>query len=89
MELAGNRLWRRTTLGLSFLLAVAGGLFGLVVADTISMILGGAADLRHYAWATLSGLAGSLAFVLAGLVYRLGRSDLAGPGLSAGEHLRT
>lgn len=54
------------------LLIVSALLSAMLVADTIPMIVGGAGDLRHYAWAVLGGSAAFLAVVLAVLLFRLG-----------------
>jgi len=65
-------LWLGITRVLMALLIVSGLLSAILVADTISMIVGGAGDLRHYAWAVLGGSAAFLAVVLAVLLFRLG-----------------
>lgn len=66
--------WDRLAIGLAALLIVAGLLSLQLTADAASMILGGAADFRHFSWTTLGGASAILAFVLAAILVRTRKS---------------
>ncbi len=66
--------WNRFMIGIAALLVVTGLLSAQLAVDTGSMILGGAADFRHFSWTILGVASATLAFVLAAILVRDRRS---------------